>query len=79
MPFRVSVSVDDAANPFPLIVTNCPGLTAVKDGVIDGVTVKVKVAALPGEPLGPPDTVIVCAPATKFVSGILKPDSVVPV
>lgn len=74
-PFNVRVSVDDAANPVPVIVTALPALRAVGVKVIVGLMVKLAVAEAPV----PDVTVIVCVPAIALVTGIRSGDKIEPV
>ena len=66
----MTVSVADAVKLAPVTTEYAPGRTALGVKVSVGVTVNVKVAALPGVV---PPTVIVCAPAGRFVFGIIVP------
>lgn len=70
VPFNVKVTVCNAPNPLPATATTELGLTAVGVKVKVGSTVKVHTAAFPEVE---PATVIVCAPATRLVAGMLIP------
>lgn len=66
VPLIARVSADEAANPAPVTENVPPGFTAVALRVMVGITVNVAVAeAVPAV------TVIVCAPATVKVLGML--------